>query len=313
VDQIVAVTLNATLTIGINAGGDEPINSLLGAYLAAIKEGDTKVVLYLDTEHFHLINANVSMFPMAPDNLVFSETESGQSFRLALSDLSSGKINALITSTNSQILMTETLKAKLWSRHTGYPGLLIPVPTKNKSGRSFLMDGGATNRVQDPQIFLSWAKLGSNFLKQYGISEPKIGLANIASERGFPELAKIHDCLGQVKGYQGYAEPANFWNGDIDLWLAEGFVGNLLLKNIEATALFQFHSLMIGLGENESVQAEVKAAAQKMLRYEDHLLSPFLMTSRKWIFRLHGNTKAEEIAKAFEFAARRYAIQSQTW
>lgn len=303
------------IRIGINAGGDVPLESLRGAYLAAKNNPEIEVVLYLDRDHCYLIDANILMFPRATDNLTFIESENTGCLKPALVGLKKGRINALITATNSADLMKQTLRQRFWTCKADWPGLLVAVPIGDKY--KYITDGGATSWETDPKIFLGWGKLGRNYLtRRRGIRKPRIRLVNISAERAFPELEKIDAYLraNNLPGYEGYGEPNDFFSrNEVDLWLCNGFVGNLLLKMIEEVAMLAAKNIIAGLSSHEAREEARKTMAD--LSYGENLLSPFLLPHHQRIFRVHGNTPYKLIAKSFELAIKNYKVKDDrsTW
>jgi glycerol-3-phosphate acyltransferase PlsX len=302
------------IRIGINAGGDDPLKSLRGAYLAAENNRDIEVVLYLDLKHCHMIDENIRMFRRATDNLTFIESEDTGCLQPALVGLKKGRINALITATNNADLMKQTLKQRFWARKATWPGLLVGVPIGDKY--KYITDGGATSWETDPKIFLGWGKLGRNYLaRRRGIKKPRIRLVNISAERAFPELEKIDAHLqDNLPGYEGYGEPNDFFSrNEVDLWVCNGFVGNLLLKMIEEVANLAAKNIIAGLSNREAREEARKTMVN--LSYGENLLSPFLLPNHQRIFRVHGNTHHELIAKSFELAINNYKVgeDRSTW
>lgn len=219
----------------------------------------------------------------------------------AFKDLARNNLDAIVTASNSQRLLTYA-KA-YYQEGVSRPGLLAPFPIKDKM--AYLLDVGATARVSDPAIFLGWAKVGSNFLREHlNINDPKIGLLNIAAERACPEISQIHRALESIPGYVGYVEPKRFFQGEIDLWLMEGFVGNAFLKLIEEVLPLTIGFCCQELVDMPVAQLRLHEIAQKHLSYEAHLISP-LLGLKGMVFRIHGCCRAEQIAQSFQ-AVKRY-------
>jgi len=298
--------------IGINAdGGDVPERNVIGAILAAAECRDYTVVLYgNEFEILKIQHDNAGELPELSGCMEIEHcARSLEALPAALNDLAAGQIQALITATDSKHLAAVSHKAELWSR-PGRPALMSPLPTK--MGQTYFMDAGATSRVSDPEVFLHWAELGCRFLtSQCGVENPLFGLYNIAEERGYPELAAIDAVLRRLPGYIGYLEPRQFVDGKADLWLMEGFIGNGVLKLLEAYLDFTTMSYLQGI-EDHAAKQSIVAKAKQLFSYDAHLISPYLTESGQWVFRVHGGANAAQIAGAF-MAACRYNLDKPMW
>ena len=313
-----------TPIIGIPAGGDNPLDSIHGAYKASRLSGRYQIRLYCSPEQKR--EADITHQGETPDfsvlTIVHGPTDKnlapGQDLRWACQDLAGGEISAIVTAANSEALTKETLRAKLWDRQVYRPCLVAPIPL-NGGKHGYLADAGASNNVTDIKAYYGWAMMTCQFLKRHrDITLPRIGLANISAERASKELADVHKHmraldLGEDGCYVGYAEPAAFCRGDIDILLCDGNTGNMFLKEFESVATVVAKEIIDAIS-NPEAKAEA-AQAMRRFKYDDNnLLSPWLMTSGKRVLRLHGNTPAALIAKAPRVACDLFAVgEGSTW
>lgn len=126
------------------------------------------------------------------------------------------------------------------------PALAPFIPT-NK-GFSLLVDAGA-NVDCKPEYLIDFAIMGSIYVKHVlNIDNPRVGLLNIGGEEGKGNKLAI-DTYELLKNsdlnFSGNLESRYVLNGDADVIVADGFVGNVLLKSIEGTASY----IMKGLKE----------------------------------------------------------------
>lgn len=287
------------IRIGIDAsGGDHgPDEIIKGGVLAEESHPGIEVVVYSRKGNTRKVGE------------VQIQHCEGNELKVAFADLRSREIQAIITARRSDHL----LGAARDSREPGVerPCLLVPMPSEASSGLSYIADGGATNEERDPEVFRAWATIGRRFLQNHkGIAEPRVGLVSIVGEvkRANPKTVAIHEVLEKVPGYIGLAEPAPFMEGKINLWLMDGDRGNLILKYAEAWSSFIFRKVKAVVPEaNEEVVRNLKALRDELLSYEAHVISPLLGVGG-WVFRVHGNAKAEVIKLAFLAACKNYRL-----
>ena len=108
-----------------------------------------------------------------------------------------------------------------------------------------LLDCGA-NAECTPEFLLQFGIVGTLYArKTLGIKEPRVGLLNIGTEdtKGTPLQKGAYALLtaAHEKGlvnFIGNIEGRDVLLGEVDVVVADGFSGNVLLKSIEGTAYF---------------------------------------------------------------------------
>ena len=121
------------------------------------------------------------------------------------------------------------------------PGIKRPVicctmPTSQKP--IALLDGGA-NSDCEPEMLLEFAIMGRIFAQLIlGYENPKVGLMNIGEEEGKGnELAKatfnVLNAKKEMLNFIGNVEGRDTFTGDVQVVVADGFVGNVILKTAE--------------------------------------------------------------------------------
>jgi glycerol-3-phosphate acyltransferase PlsX len=233
-------------------GGDyAPDNCLEGAYLAAreLPKG-VKLVLIGDAELAKNYFANNGVDPNQFEYVHTTDViEMGQSPTKAFSQkpnssiflgfklLKEKQIDAFASSGNTGAMLVGsmfTVKA--------IPGVIRPCITtllpKESGGFGVLLDVG-TNADCKPDVLYQFGVLGSIFSREvYKIKNPNVGLLNIGEEPEKGNLvaqaayalmkdSKDFNFIGNVEGREVFTDKA-------DVIVCEGFVGNILLKTIEA-------------------------------------------------------------------------------
>lgn len=113
-------------------------------------------------------------------------------------------------------------------------GAVFPIPT-----RPILLDNGANADCQ-PEYLYQFALMGSIYAACVtGNPNPTVGLVSNGEEDGkgndlVKEAGKL--LAASSLNYVGNVEPKDFMTGGIDVAIADGFVGNIMLKTAEATA-----------------------------------------------------------------------------
>ena len=125
--------------------------------------------------------------------------------------------------------------------------------------REVVLDVGANLDVR-PLNLAQFGVMGSAVAKVFlDIEEPGVGLLNIGEEAGKGrDLEKeAHDLLSQSDGinFVGNVEGRDLGRGSADVFVTDGFTGNVLLKTGEGTSRAMFRFLL------EAMQAEKYQAA----------------------------------------------------
>ncbi|MBQ7344470.1 MAG: phosphate acyltransferase PlsX [Oscillospiraceae bacterium] len=177
-----------------------------------------------------------------PANVVRKRKDS--SMIVALRMLSEGEGDAVISAGSTGALLSgATLVVK---RVKGIRRAAMGPCMPNKAGgKTVLLDCGA-NAECTPEFLLQFGIVGTLYArKTLGIENPRVGLLNIGTEdtKGTPLQKEAHALLTDAhqKGlvnFIGNVEGRDVLLGEVDVVVADGFSGNVLLKSIEGTAYF---------------------------------------------------------------------------
>lgn len=160
----------------------------------------------------------------------------------AIELLRDGKADAVVSCGNTGALMAAgTLRMRPLDG-VDRPALGIIIPSKLKP--FVLIDVGA-NPESTPLNLMHNAVLGANYAKAaLGIEKPRVALLTIGTEEGKGNslVNATHTYLEQINGkvihYAGPIEGFQLFDGNVDVVVCDGFVGNIVLKSSEA--LFGF-------------------------------------------------------------------------
>ncbi len=150
--------------------------------------------------------------------------------------LAQGQLDAFASAGNSGAVLAGSVTSVKC-----IPGILRPctctMMPQEDGTYSLLLDIGTTPDAK-PEVMVQFAIIGSLYSRYVlGVSEPKVGLLNVGTEDGkgnlqcqavFPLMkACEHIC------FTGNMEPRELFKNRADVIVADGFVGNIVLKEIE--------------------------------------------------------------------------------
>ena len=126
------------------------------------------------------------------------------------------------------------------------PAIAVTLPTMKKP--LMFLDAGA-NASCTPEMLYQFAIMGSTFYKNvHGVDRPRVGVLNIGEEagKGNELVVQAYKLLEENKdglNFIGNIEGKEFFYGDCDVIICDGFVGNVALKIIEGSSTMLFKML----------------------------------------------------------------------
>jgi len=125
------------------------------------------------------------------------------------------------------------------------PGIAVTVPTFH--GPIVLIDVGA-NIEPKPHHLAQYGVMGRVFAqKLLGIAEPRVALMNVGGEeqKGTAEMKRARDLLRSAPGtnFIGYVEGRGVFDGEADVVITDGVVGNVMLKLAEGLSAGIFKAI----------------------------------------------------------------------
>lgn len=188
------------------------------------------------------------------------------------------------------------------------PGLRRPgigVSLTGEAGRFVLLDVGA-NPSPKPLHLFQYALMGSAYARDlFGIAQPRVGLLNIGGEatKGTPLFKDTHKALSAAAdakmAFVGNVEGNQLFSGSADVYVSDGFVGNMVLKVVEGFAEYLVHSAAAaGAGEG------LKATLRKMLGAADfsEVGAATLLGVQGVVLIGHGRSRANAVLPALRTA-----------
>lgn len=322
-------TINNNIVIALDAmGGDfAPLSVIQGAsfFLDNLIDPGIKVFfrIYGDQKEispllskYKKVSDN-SELTHCSDNVLASDKPSfalryrkDSSMKATIVAVKEGKASGVVSSGNTGALMAISRFILGTLPNIYRPAIVSVCPTKTKSFA--LLDLGANVDCNADSLF-QFALMGSIFAKiALKVDNPGVALLNIGTEevkgtdsiRGAFELLKNTPSIN----FKEYIEASEFLEGNVDVIVADGFVGNVMLKTAEATA-----STFINLIKQEIfnswatrmfVGMLLKSKLNKALtRFNPKIRSGAMFLGLNGIIiKSHGNSDAISFAHAIKFA-----------
>ena len=156
-----------------------------------------------------------------------------------------GKADAWVSAGNSGAVMAAALLIQGRLKGVERPALGSVVPTERAP--AYFLDVGA-NVDSRPEYLVQFAEMGSVYASQMlGRSRPRVGLlANGEEEsKGDALVREVHRRLAQHPSlnFVGNVEPKELLATKADVVVADGFVGNVAIKTMEAVADLIFRTM----------------------------------------------------------------------
>jgi len=194
------------------------------------------------------------------------------SMRVALDLVKRGEANACVSAGNTGALMATARFVLKMLPLVDRPAIITAVPSIN--GQTHMLDLGANVDCTAEHLF-QFAVMGSELVTSVaGIESPKVGLLNIGEEeiKGNEQVKQAHELLGASSlNYIGYVEGDDIYLGDVDLVVADGFVGNVALKASEGIAKLVRHFLKLNFKRNLLTQLSGLAAMPILKRFSQSI------------------------------------------
>jgi phosphate acyltransferase len=233
-------------------GGDRgPLEAVAGAVQAVAEIDDLEVILFGDQQiisaALHSLHqssnprlsivhtSQVIGMDESPFDAVRRKRDS--SIIVAFHRLKSGEADAVVSAGNSGATMAAAIRNLGRLKNVSRPGIASVFPTLK--GPVVMMDVGANVDCR-PQHLFQFGVMASAFSQTlFGIEQPRIGLLSIGEETGKGNLLvkKAHELFSHSPlNFIGNVEGRDTFQGDVDVIVCDGFVGNVCLKLSEGLA-----------------------------------------------------------------------------
>ena len=315
------------MKIAIDAfGGDNaPLEIIKGAILARDEKKFKDLNLVLVGNEFKILacakenNLDISgieihhahtQIAMKDDPNVVVKDKKDSSMAVGLKLLASGDVQAFLSAGNTgAIVIGSTFLAKR-VRGIERAALATMLPTKRTP--VMVLDVGANIECK-PQMLLQFGLMASVYMQEVeGRKNPKIGLLNIGSEdsKGGSLQVETYKLLSNSKlNFVGNVEAREVPLGEVDIIVADGFSGNIVLKLTEGlglTLLGMVKDVFMANIFTKIASLVLKKNLLKMKKQVDYTEAGGapLMGISKPVIKAHGSSNAKAIKNAIYQAVR---------
>jgi phosphate acyltransferase len=211
--------------------------------------------------------------------------------------MSPGNTGAVVASATFQLRLLKGVRR---------PGIAVSIPTSR--GVTMVIDVGA-NVYPKPEHLCQYAAMAGVYSHLiWNVEKPRVGLLNIGSEnaKGTGLVRQVHEQLSRSNlNFVGNLEGYDLWDGNYDVIVCEGFVGNVLLKVSEGLwpALLKQVSKSLKKHMGESAGEWTKAISELLTRYDyaEYGGAPLLGVNGICII-CHGSSEAKAFMNAIRLA-----------
>ncbi|MCX6278255.1 MAG: phosphate acyltransferase PlsX [Bacteroidetes bacterium] len=241
------------MKIGLDVlGGDfAPRSAMLGAIMAqkdlpdsdqlVLIGGKEKILSFLKEENvspdkFEIVDApDMIEMDEQPTKALLNKPDSSISVGFKL--LKHKEIHAFASAGSSGAMMVGSIYSVNTIQGIIRPSTPAYIPKEN-GGSSVLIDVG-TNPDAKPDVMYQFGILGSLFAKHvFHIKKPRVGLLNIGAEekKGSLTTQSAFQLMKDSKDFHfvGNVEGRELFRDNVDVIVCDGFVGNIVLKQVEA-------------------------------------------------------------------------------
>jgi glycerol-3-phosphate acyltransferase PlsX len=251
--------MSRTTVISIDAmGGDRgPAPILVGMAHALTDHPNLHFIVYGDEEklgpllrkraalrgHCEIRHAPKSVSMSAKPSRALRDGRESSMWR-ALDAVAKGEATVAISSGNTGALMAMAIFLLRKAPGIDRPAIAVNWPSRAPHGFNTVLDMGADVRA-DPRNLLQYAVMGAEYAHlNFGIEKPRVGLLNMGTEpgKGPQELRDASALIEAVPTerftYIGFVEGNDISKAKADVFVTDGFTGNVALKAAEGTAHF---------------------------------------------------------------------------
>ena len=205
-----------------------------------------------------------------------------------------GSVDASISAGDTGMLMGAAIFILGRIRGVHRPALAAFVPTTLKRA-SLLLDVGANLNCRVGHL-VTFGIMGYSYTKEFfDMPSPRVALLNVGEEpyKGTKTIFEADKELARsCKGYIGFIEGSGVLQGEADVIVCDGFVGNVLLKAYES-----FHILAEKVIGRDGLSVDHIKESMEILNPENYGAVP-LLGIQGTVLKAHGRSSSKAIANA---------------
>ena len=234
-------------------GGDLGPQELISGALLAVERDDLSIILVGNEtvlqEHLQSVSASSRLRDRL--TIVHAETVVGMdenpvdairrkkdsSIMVAFDLVKSGQAAAAVSAGNSGATLAAGVRKLGRLTNVARPGLASAFPTLK--GPVIIMDIGANVECRPVHLY-QFGVMATAFSNPYNVEKPRVGLLPIGegSGKGNTLIKEAYNLLERSRlNFIGNVEGRDVFQGDVDVVVCDGFVGNIVLKISEGLAV----------------------------------------------------------------------------
>lgn len=293
----------------LDAAASFPIDLLLVGREQVVSD---EVVRHAGTQpaNVEIVNAE-EVVEMSDHPLTPLRAKRESSIRISSKLVAEGRAAAFVSAGNTGATWTSAKRDLKMIAGVQRPALAAIVPSLTTQGFSVVLDVGA-NVEAKPAHLREFAVMGHFYAQMiFQLSAPRIGLMSVGEEEGKGnDLTKetFHVLKGTGLNFIGNAEGRDIYNGNADVIVCDGFVGNVVLKASEALADMVKKNLATEIKANPMrmlggfLARNAFAGLKRRVDYSEYGGAPLLGVNGGCIV-CHGSSNAKAIRNAIRVAA----------
>lgn len=323
------------ITLAVDAmGGDAGLAvTIPGALLFLRQQADVRLLMVGDEvqvrQALEAANASMDRIQIVHAAQVVEMDEQPQSalknkkdssMRIAVNQVKEGLAQAAVSAGNTGALMATARFVLKTIQGIERPAIAKFIPSQN-GHMTLVLDLGA-NVDCTPEQLVQFAVIGSELVHALypNAGAPRVGLLNVGTEdiKGTDTVKQVFKLLsGSKLNFVGNVEGGSIFSGDVDVVVADGFVGNIVLKTIEGAVRFMGSAIKQEFQANLLTKLGALAAMPALKGFKNKLdprkfNGAIFLGLRGVVIKSHGGTDAVGFSYALEEAFHEAKADSLT-
>ena len=323
------------ITLAVDAmGGDAGLAvTIPGALLFLRQQADVRLLMVGDEvqvrQALEAANAPMDRIQIVHAAQVVEMDEQPQSalknkkdssMRIAVNQVKEGLAQAAVSAGNTGALMATARFVLKTIQGIERPAIAKFIPSQN-GHMTLMLDLGA-NVDCTPEQLVQFAVIGSELVHALypNAGAPRVGLLNVGTEdiKGTDTVKQVFKLLsGSKLNFVGNVEGGSIFSGDVDVVVADGFVGNIVLKTIEGAVRFMGSAIKQEFQTNLLTKLGALAAMPALKGFKNKLdprkfNGAMFLGLRGVVIKSHGGTDAVGFSYALEEAFHEAKADSLT-
>jgi len=306
-------------------GGDHGPDEQIAGAIQALEESDLKLTLVGDEiaiqaclnrmvpaadvlSRLQVVHTS-EMVEMGESPVDAIRKKKNSSVMLAFDLVKKGEADAAVSAGNSGATMAAAIRKLGRIENVSRPGIASAFPTLKKP--VVMMDVGANVDCRPHHLF-QFALMAAAFSRVFEIKSPRVGILSIGAETGKGNILvkETHTLLANSSlNFIGNVEGRDIFQGNVDVIVCDGFVGNVCLKVSEGLIEAATETLREGIMNSMKAKfgyflaKPVFLKFKKRMDYAEYGGAPLLGINGTGII-CHGKSNAVAIKNAILEAAK---------